>query len=40
MEMQRKFEEGKSKGLDTFAARSKAQVYCAAALSRAFGEVI
>ncbi|CAD6241119.1 GSCOCG00009152001-RA-CDS [Cotesia congregata] len=40
MEMQRKFEEGKSKGLDSFAARSKAQVYCAGTLSRAFGEMI
>lgn len=40
METQRKFEEGKAKGLDSFAARTKAQVYCAASLSRAYGEVI
>ncbi|XP_014300019.1 peroxisomal acyl-coenzyme A oxidase 3 [Microplitis demolitor] len=40
METQRKFEEGKAKGLDSFAARTKAQVYCAASLSRAYGEMI
>ncbi|XP_043273425.1 peroxisomal acyl-coenzyme A oxidase 3-like [Venturia canescens] len=39
LETQEKIEEGVSKGLDNFAARSKAQVYRAAHLSRAYGEM-
>lgn len=39
LETQKKFDEAVSKGLDHFAARSKAQVYRAAHLSRAYGEV-
>ncbi|XP_034938028.1 peroxisomal acyl-coenzyme A oxidase 3 isoform X2 [Chelonus insularis] len=40
METHRKFEAGKNQGLDSSASRSKAQVYRAAQLSRAFGEMI
>ncbi|XP_015603182.1 peroxisomal acyl-coenzyme A oxidase 3 [Cephus cinctus] len=40
METYKKFEEGVSQGLDNFTARSKTQVYRAANLSRAYGEMI
>lgn len=36
---QRKFEEGIAQGLDSFTARSRSQVYRAANLSKAYGEV-
>ncbi|XP_033226187.1 peroxisomal acyl-coenzyme A oxidase 3-like [Belonocnema kinseyi] len=40
VEMQRKFDEGIAQGLDNFTARSRLQVYRAANLSKAYGEVI
>lgn len=39
VEMQRKFDEGIAQGLDNFTARSRSQVYRAANLSKAYGEV-
>lgn len=36
---QRKFEEGIAQGLDSFTSRSRSQVYIAANLSKAYGEV-
>ncbi|XP_015115558.1 peroxisomal acyl-coenzyme A oxidase 3 [Diachasma alloeum] len=39
IEMSRKFQIAKGKGLDNFSARSKAQVYSASHLSRAYGEL-
>lgn len=39
-ETQRKFDEGIAQGLDSFTARSRSQVYRAANLSKAYGEMI
>ncbi|XP_012277818.1 peroxisomal acyl-coenzyme A oxidase 3 [Orussus abietinus] len=39
MDTERKFQEGISQGLNNFTARSRTQVYRAANLSRAFGEI-
>ncbi|XP_063973810.1 peroxisomal acyl-coenzyme A oxidase 3-like isoform X2 [Diachasmimorpha longicaudata] len=40
IDMSRKFQIGKSKGLNNFSARTKAQVYSASHLSRAYGEMV
>ena len=39
VETQRKFDEEVAKGVSNFTARSRSQVYRAAILSRAYGEV-